>query len=159
MAPTLVLKQQCSECFVSRLLPFREHPVWILNTCQMSFVLLYICFLFGYALTSDHTPHMELARQRSYVNQLFSDEHTKSFGIKAEYTPITVCQIGQYTLLLACILLNAWSKINERPHDMALNWMLLVYYKRKKKITFLSFIYICIAVGDPVNTRGGFGSH
>jgi hypothetical protein len=43
-------------------------------------------------------------------------------------------RFGQY-ILLACILLNAWSKINERPHDMALNWMLLdvsVLQKEKK---------------------------
>ena len=70
-------------------------------------------------------------------------------------------RFGQY-YLLACILLNAWSKINERPHDMALNWMLLdcsVLQKEKKRITFVSFVYICIAVGDPVNTRGGLGSN
>jgi hypothetical protein len=43
-------------------------------------------------------------------------------------------RFGQY-ILLACILLNAWSKINERPHYMALNWMLLdvsVLQKEKK---------------------------
>jgi hypothetical protein len=56
----------------------------------MFFVLFYIFFLFGYALTSDHTPHVELARQGSYVNQLFSDEPIESFGM---YTARTVCQI------------------------------------------------------------------
>jgi len=76
------------------------------------------------------------------------------------YTARTVCQIGQY-ILLACILSNAWSKINVRPHDMALNWMLLdaSVLQKKKKIKLLSFVYICNAVGDTVNTRGGLGSH
>jgi biopolymer transport protein ExbD len=46
------------------------------------FVLLYIFVVFGYALTSDHTPHVELAHQGSYFNQLFRDEPTKSVSIK-----------------------------------------------------------------------------
>jgi hypothetical protein len=66
----------------------------------------------------------------------------------SKYTSRTVCPIGQY-ILLACILLNAWSKVN----DMALNWMLLVVsaLQKKKMITILSFVYTCIGVKPLIN--------
>jgi len=130
MATTLVLKQQCSEFCVSRLLPFMEHSVWILNTCYMRFffIVLHFCPVWLCTNIWPHT-HMELAHQGSYFNQRFRDEPAKSVGIKLH---IKNCPIGQY-ILLACILLNAWSKVNERPHDIALNWMLLVVSVLQKK--------------------------
>jgi len=82
MATTLVLKQQCSEFCVSRLLPFMEHSVWILNTCYMLFfIVLHFCPVWLCTNIWPHT-HMELAHQGSYFNQRFRDEPAKSVGIK-----------------------------------------------------------------------------
>jgi hypothetical protein len=98
---------------------------------------------------------------RVHISTNYSEMNLPSLLV-SKYTSGTVCPIGQY-IVLACILLNAWSKINERPHDMALNWMLLdvSVLQKEKNMIIVSFVYtcICIAVGDPFINRGGLGSN
>ena len=94
-----------------------------------------------------------MAQQGAYFNQLFRDEPTKSVGIKVHIknrlSDWSIYFIGLY--IIKCMV-----KINERPHDMALNWMLLdvsVLQKEKKMIIVLP-LETQLSTGegwDPIN--------